>query len=52
MVVRYVESLPLLRGPQDVIWNASAIEGMCIAEVLDAWSMGDGLVRIFLIQPK
>ncbi|KAG9008552.1 hypothetical protein FRB93_006471 [Tulasnella sp. JGI-2019a] len=38
----YIESLPMLRGSQDVVWHASAIEGMCVAEVLDAWSSGDG----------
>ncbi|KAG8861203.1 hypothetical protein FRB96_003153 [Tulasnella sp. 330] len=40
----YIESLPMLRGSHDVIWHASAIEGMCVAEVLDAWSTGDGAV--------
>lgn len=44
-----MESLPLLKGPQDVIWSASALEGMCVAEILDAWAAGDGTVSIFCI---
>ncbi|KAG8890406.1 hypothetical protein FRB99_003869, partial [Tulasnella sp. 403] len=42
----YMESLPLLKGTQDVIWQASAIEGMCVAEILDTWSSGDGAQTI------
>ncbi|KAG8937942.1 hypothetical protein FRC00_008884 [Tulasnella sp. 408] len=37
----YVESLAQIRGPQDMIWQASALEGMCLAEVLDLWSATD-----------
>ncbi|KAG8935684.1 hypothetical protein FRC02_006960 [Tulasnella sp. 418] len=39
----YMEAMPLLKGPQDTIWHASAIEGMCLAEVLDAWSTGESV---------
>ncbi|KAG9019650.1 hypothetical protein FRB90_011996 [Tulasnella sp. 427] len=37
----YVESLAQIRGPQDIIWQASALEGMCVAEILDLWSATD-----------
>lgn len=40
----YVESLAQIRGPQDMIWQASALEGMCLAEVLDLWSATDAPV--------
>lgn len=46
----YVESLAQIRGPQDMIWQASALEGMCLAEVLDLWSATDAPVSSFCLR--
>lgn len=35
----------MFRTQQDSIWNASALEGQCTVEMLEAWSMGDSLVK-------
>ncbi|KAF8334324.1 TRAPP II complex [Cantharellus anzutake] len=39
----YTEAVSLFRAAQDTIWNASALEGQCIVEVLEAWNMGESL---------
>lgn len=41
---RYTEAVSLFRTQQDSIWNASVLEGQCILEMLEAWSLGDSLV--------
>lgn len=41
---RYTEAISLFRTQQDSIWNASALEGQCTVEMLEAWSLGDSLV--------
>lgn len=34
---RYHEAIVLLKQTQDLSWNASALEGMAVAGVIDAW---------------
>jgi hypothetical protein len=41
---RYTEAISLFRTQQDSIWNASALEGQCVIEMLEAWFLGDSLV--------
>lgn len=41
---RYTEAISLFRTQQDSIWNASALEGQCTVDMLEAWSLGDSLV--------
>jgi trafficking protein particle complex subunit 9 len=48
--VWYTESLQYLKS-QDVIWHASALEGLATVSVLDAWSAGQGLVSFRLLRP-
>jgi hypothetical protein len=43
---RYEDAVSLFKFPQDAIWHASALEGMATIHVLDAWSAGQGLVRL------
>jgi trafficking protein particle complex subunit 9 len=48
--VWYTESLQYLKS-QDVIWHASALEGLATVLVLDAWSAGQGLVSFHPLRP-
>ena len=43
---RYTEAISLFRTQQDTIWNASALEGQCVVEMLEAWALGDSLVSL------
>lgn len=45
--VRYTEAIALFKTTTDSIWHASALEGLATVALLDAWSSGQGLVRIF-----
>ncbi|KIJ44069.1 hypothetical protein M422DRAFT_252562 [Sphaerobolus stellatus SS14] len=41
--VWYGESLTILvKSPQDTVWQASVLEGLCTIQVLDAWNAGQG----------
>ncbi|KAF8522281.1 TRAPP II complex [Hysterangium stoloniferum] len=42
--VWYTKSASLLNSPHDAVWNASALEGLCTVQVLEAWNAGHGLV--------
>lgn len=42
--IRYGEAIVLFKTAQDPAWHASALEGMATISVLDAWSIGQGLV--------
>ncbi|KAF8590613.1 hypothetical protein K439DRAFT_1382134 [Ramaria rubella] len=51
--VWYGESLSLLsKFPQDIIWHASALEGLCTAQVFEAWTAGHGLHTSFSNEGK
>ncbi|KAF8312015.1 hypothetical protein DL93DRAFT_2115414, partial [Clavulina sp. PMI_390] len=39
----YSEAISLFRTQQDSIWNASALEGQSVVEMLEAWSLGESL---------
>ncbi|PPR08068.1 hypothetical protein CVT24_010529 [Panaeolus cyanescens] len=39
----YNEAIQLLRGTNDMLWHATAIEGIATAVVIDAWAVGQGL---------
>lgn len=41
---RYEEATVLFKTGQDPVWHASALEGMATISVLDALSVGQGLV--------
>lgn len=45
VMFRYTEAIALFKAPQDVIWHASALEGLATITVLEAWAAGQGLVR-------
>lgn len=46
---RYIEAISLFRTAQDSIWNASALEGQCTIEVLEAWTAGDSLASSSIV---
>lgn len=48
-IIRYNEAIHGLKQPQDMPWQASALEGIVVAGVIDCWLSGHGLV-CFLIQ--
>lgn len=41
---RYNEAIQLLKGTNDILWQATAMEGIATITVIDAWSVGQGLV--------
>lgn len=43
---RYNEAIALFKSPQDTIWHASALEGLAVTAIVDAWSADHGLVRM------
>ncbi|KAI0079931.1 Trs120-domain-containing protein [Panus rudis PR-1116 ss-1] len=36
--VWYTEAIAVLRGPQDIVWHASALEGLATIPVIEGWS--------------
>ncbi|ETW85889.1 hypothetical protein HETIRDRAFT_42700 [Heterobasidion irregulare TC 32-1] len=40
-------SIALFKLPSDTVWHASALEGLAVLSVLDAWSSGQGLQASF-----
>ena len=45
---RYTEAVALFKSPQDVIWHGSVLVGMATCHIIEAWSVGHGLVRLFV----
>jgi hypothetical protein len=43
---RYNEALLLFRSSSDTVWQAATLEGMATVSIIDAWSAGQGLVRV------
>lgn len=43
--LRYNEAVYVLKQPQDLAWQASALEGMAVAGILDSWSASHTSVR-------
>ncbi|THH16357.1 hypothetical protein EW146_g4275 [Bondarzewia mesenterica] len=41
------EAIALFKLPQDTVWQASALEGLAIVSMLDAWASGQGLQASF-----
>ncbi|OAX44681.1 hypothetical protein K503DRAFT_795305 [Rhizopogon vinicolor AM-OR11-026] len=41
--VWYAEAIVIFKTGQDLVWHASALEGLATISVLDAWSVGQGL---------
>ncbi|KAF9052654.1 TRAPP II complex [Panaeolus papilionaceus] len=39
----YNEAIQLLKGTNDILWQATAMEGIATITVIDAWSVGQGL---------
>lgn len=43
---RYTEAIQLFKSSQDVAWYAAALEGIATVSMIEAWSAGNGLVRL------
>jgi hypothetical protein len=43
---RYNEAVQLFKNSQDPVWYACTLEGIATAAIIDAWSSGQGLVRL------
>ena len=47
---RYTEALILFKSSQDFAWHAATLEGLASASIIEAYSAGDGLVRLLFIK--
>ena len=47
---RYTEALILFKSSQDFAWHAATLEGLASASITEAYSAGDGLVRLLFIK--
>jgi hypothetical protein len=43
---RYTEAIQLFKSSQDTAWHAAALEGIATVSMIEAWSAGNGLVRL------
>ncbi|OBZ75570.1 hypothetical protein A0H81_04217 [Grifola frondosa] len=39
----YSEAVALFKGPQDIVWHASALEGLATIPIIEAWSSTHGI---------
>lgn len=42
---RYTEALLLFKSSPDSAWHAATLEGIATVFIIEAWSVGNGLVR-------